>query len=413
MLYTLREAGHEAYLVGGGVRDLLVGLAPKDFDISTSAKPEQVRDLFRSARLIGRRFVITHVRMGGEIIEVTTFRGAITATQDRDETGRILSDNIYGTLESDALRRDFTLNALYYDVGDFSIIDYAGGMDDLQAERLRLIGDAELRYREDPVRMLRAVRIATKLGFAIDPASAKPIPRLALLLGEVPAARLFDEVLKLFLNRDAVSNFQGLRKYELFGVLFPDVESALRVGGHWVALIEQALANTAERIVDGRPVTPAFLYAALLWPLVAERAGYLATHEGHPPAVALSQAASEAIAHQVQHTSLPRRFAIPMREIWLLQPRFDKRRGASARKLLTHPRFRAAYDFLALRAGSCDPALSAVVDWWTQAQRDTPPPRQDDTRHEGHTPERKRRRRGGRQRRGSGSGAGSGKSTGD
>lgn len=406
MLYTLRDAGHEAYLVGGGVRDLLVGLTPKDFDISTSAHPEEVCELFRSARLIGRRFVITHVRMGGEIMEVTTFRGAITATQERDETGRILSDNIYGTLESDALRRDFTLNALYYDVGDFSIIDYADGIEDLKAKRLRLIGDAELRYREDPVRMLRAVRIATKLGFSIDPASADPIPELASLLAEVPAARLFDEVLKLFLSRDALENFHGLRRYGLFGVLFPDVEQVLQEDDQWLALIDKALANTAQRIVDGRPVTPAFLYAALLWPLVARRAAHLATTEGHPPALALSQAASEAIARQVQHTSVPRRFAIPMREIWLMQPRFDYRRGTRARRLLEHQRFRAAYDFLELRAHSCEPDLKALADWWSVAQLDAPPQRQPDNSRPTPAPERKRRRRGGRGRYRGGSGNG-------
>ncbi|HEU0198517.1 MAG TPA: polynucleotide adenylyltransferase PcnB [Nevskiaceae bacterium] len=372
VLYTLRDAGHEAYLVGGGVRDLLMGLKPKDFDISTSARPEQVRALFRWARLVGRRFVITHVRMGGEIMEVTTFRGALTASQERDETGRILSDNIYGDLESDALRRDFTVNALYYDVGDFSIIDYAGGMEDLHAGRLRLIGDPDLRYREDPVRMLRAVRIGAKLGFAVDAASGEPIRRLAPLLGEVPAARLFDEVLKLFLNHDAVANLRGLRDYGLFAVLFPDTARAVAQDDGWSQLVEHALANTAERVTDGRPVTPAFLYAALLWPVVANRAAHLATAEAYPPLTALSQAADEAIAHQVQHTSLPRRFSIPMREIWLLQPRFDNRRGARVQRLLAHPRFRAAYDFLCLRAATGEPELRALADWWTVAQERTP-----------------------------------------
>lgn len=398
VLYTLRDAGHEAYLVGGGVRDLLVGLTPKDFDISTSAHPEQVRQLFRSARLIGRRFVITHVRMGGEIIEVTTFRGAITETQERDETGRILSDNIYGTLESDALRRDFTLNALYYDVGDFSIIDYAGGMDDLRAQRLRLIGDPELRYREDPVRMLRAVRIAAKLGFAIDETAIEPIRRLAPLLGEVPVARLFDEVLKMFLSRDAVANLHGLHQQGLFAVLFPDVARALDSDGEWFELIERALANTAERVVDGRPVTPAFLYAALLWPVVAGRAAHLAGVEGYAPMPALSQAADEAIARQVLHTALPRRFSVPMREIWLLQPRFDNRRGARVQRLLTHPRFRAAYDFLCLRAATGEPELQALADWWTAAQRETSTSVPADGAADGAPPKRKRRRRGGRGR---------------
>lgn len=369
VLRVLRNAGHEAYLVGGGVRDLLVGLKPKDFDISTSARPEQVRALFRSARLIGRRFVITHVRMGGEILEVTTFRGAVRDWQERDETGRILSDNIYGSLESDAFRRDFTVNALYYDLDDECVLDYAGGMEDLRARRLRLIGDPELRYREDPVRMLRAARIAAKLDFAIDPAAAESIPRLARLLGEVPAARLFEEVLKLFLNRDAVTNFQSLRRYGLFRTLFPDTANVLAKDAGAEGLIVKALANTAQRVVDGRPVTPAFLYAALLWPVVANRAMHLAAVEGYPPLPALSQAADEAIARQVAHTALPRRFSMPMREIWLLQPRFDARSGARVQRLLSHPRFRAAYDFLVLRAETCEPMLMPLSEWWTRAQQ--------------------------------------------
>ncbi|HEX7381296.1 MAG TPA: polynucleotide adenylyltransferase PcnB [Nevskiaceae bacterium] len=403
VLYTLRDAGYEAYLVGGGVRDLLVGLTPKDFDISTSARPEEVRKLFRSSRLIGRRFVITHVRMGGETIEVTTFRGAITDSQERDETGRILSDNVYGNLESDALRRDFTVNSLYYDVGDFSIIDFVDGMEDLAARRLRLIGDPELRYREDPVRMLRAVRIADKLGFHIDPEATAAGDRLAPLLAEIPAARLFDEVLKLFLSRDAVANWKGLREHALLRVLFPELARALGSERQWQAFIERALQDTAQRIVDAKPVTPAYLYAALLWPVVARRASHLAASEGSAPLPALSQAAGEAVALQVNHTALPRRFSIPMREIWLLQPRFDYRRGVRAQRLLAHPRFRAAYDFLALRAATSEPELQPLVDWWTAAQANMPATPGGDSADASDLPEltaRRRRRRGGRRARG-------------
>lgn len=257
VLYGLRDAGFEAYLVGGAVRDILAGIEPKDFDIATNAHPEQMRRVFRTARLIGRRFVIVHVRFGDEIIEVTTFRGAITDSHERDDTGRILSDNEYGTLESDALRRDFTVNALYYDINDHAVIDFVGGVDDIQNRMVRLIGETELRYREDPVRMMRAVRIANKLRFSIDAASETAIARLAPLLGEIPAARLFDEVIKILLSVDAVANFHGLRARGLFAELFPYTESSLQRHPGFERFIVRALENTAQRIADDLPVTPA------------------------------------------------------------------------------------------------------------------------------------------------------------
>ena len=367
MLYTLKDAGYEAYLVGGGVRDLLAGLQPKDFDVATSAHPEEIRKAFRSCRLVGRRFVIAHVRMGDEIVEVATFRGPITDSHERDETGRILSDNVYGTLETDAFRRDFTVNALYYDIRDFAIVDFAGGVDDLRAGRLRLIGDPELRYREDPVRMLRAIRIASKLGFAISPEAAKPIHRLAPLLGEIPPARLFDEIVKLLLSKQAFANFDGLRRHGLFGILFPDIETALIEDVAAQELIRQALLNTAARLERDASVTPAFLYAALLWPAVRLRFAYLKSQEGHPEMVALAQSADEALARQALRVVIPKRFSLPMREIWLLQPRFESRRGARAKRLLAHPRFRAAYDFLLLRGQAGEPGVHELAEWWTQA----------------------------------------------
>lgn len=368
VLYTLKEAGYEAYMVGGGVRDLLAGLQPKDFDVATSARPEEVRRLFRSCRLVGRRFLIAHVRMGDEIVEVTTFRGPITDSHERDETGRILSDNVYGTLETDAFRRDFTLNALYYDIRDFSIADFAGGVDDLRDGKLRLIGDPELRYREDPVRMLRAIRIANKLGFRLPPETEKPIPRLGALLGEIPPARLFDEIVKLLMCAQAVANFDELRRLHLFGILFPDPETALTENAVSLALIRQALANTVDRLSRDASVTPAFLYAALLWPAVTLRAAYLRAQEGHEDLAAFAQAADEALARQALRIVIPKRFALPMREIWLLQPRLEQRRGPRAKRLLTHPRFRAAYDFLLLRAQAGEPGMQELADWWTQAQ---------------------------------------------
>jgi poly(A) polymerase len=403
VLYGLRDAGHEAHLVGGAVRDILAGIEPKDFDIATSAHPEEMRRVFRNARLIGRRFVIAHVRFGDEIIEVTTFRGAITDSHERDETGRILSDNQYGNLESDAFRRDFTINALYYDIRDYSVVDYVGGAEDVQDRVLRLIGDPELRYREDPVRMLRAVRISSKLDFEIEPNTAEPIHRLAPLLREIPPARLFDEIIKLLMSREAVANFRGLRAYGLYGQMFPDAEATLQRYPAMAGFVERALANTAARIEADLPVTPAFLYAALLWPVVAERFVQLQSEQGHHPNAALAQASNEAIARACQQVTIPKRFSMPMQEIWELQPRFDQLQGNKPKRLLAHPRFRAAYDFLVLRAetGDADPQIAR---WWTAAQSGAVLPEQPDDGGDdapegaGAAPAKKRRRRSGRRR---------------
>ena len=374
-LYTLRDAGYEAYMVGGGVRDLLAGITPKDFDVATSAHPEQVKKLFRSCRLVGRRFVICHVRFGEEILEVTTFRGPITDLHERDETGRILADNDYGTLEEDAFRRDFTINALYYDIRDYAIVDYCGGMEDLKSGTLRLIGDPELRFREDPVRMLRAVRIANKMRFRLDPASAAPIRRLAPLLGEIPPARLFDEVLKILLTREAVDNLYGLRVYGLFRQLFPATDALLDDPAQ-LAFVSRALANSAQRIAKELPISPAFLYAALLWPPVEKRAKELEKAEGHPWHLALAQAGEEVIARAIARVAIPKRFSMPMREIWGMQPRFEQRHPGRARRLMSHPRFRAAYDFLLLRAQSSgDAVLTELATWWTDAQKGVELPR--------------------------------------
>ena len=397
VLYTLRDAGFEAYVVGGGVRDLLAGLKPKDFDIATDAHPEQIRKLFRSCRLVGRRFVIAHVRFGDEIMEVTTFRGPITDMHERDETGRILSDNDYGTIETDAFRRDFTVNAMYYDIRDYSIVDFAGGMDDLKARVLRLIGDPELRYREDPVRMLRAVRIGNKLHFRMDTEAVEPIKRLTSLLREIPPARLFDEVLKVLLCRDAVENFRALHWLGLWAELFPDVEAQL-TSQHDATrrFIEGALGNTEERIKQDQAVSPAFIFAALLWPVVNARAAVLQGEQGRAPAVALAQATEETMAREVLRVAIPKRFSVPAREIWAMQPRFELRRGGRAKRLLAHPRFRAAYDFLLLRAQAGEP-VDELAKWWTAAQTgEAPAPPEN----EPMAPRRKRRRRGGRGGRG-------------
>ena len=403
-LYGLRDAGYEAYIVGGGVRDLLAGVPPKDFDVATNAHPDQIRRVFRSCRLVGRRFLIAHVRFGHEIIEVTTFRGPISDSHERDDTGRILSDNQYGTLEQDAFRRDFTVNGLYYDIRDFGIVDYVGGMEDLKTKTLRLIGDPELRYREDAVRMLRAVRIGNKLHFRLNDACAEPIKRMAPLLREIPPARLFDEVLKLLLCVDAVENFRALHWFGLWRELFPEVDQALEQEPvRTRAFIESALANTAERLKHGQPVSPAFLFAALLWVPVQARIVQLTAKQGHPPQIALHQATEELMARQSLRVALPKRFSMPAREIWEMQPRFDQRGGSRPQRLMAHPRFRAAYDFLLLRVQSGEP-LQELADWWTAAQEGQAPAVPESAPVD-QGPRKRRRRRGGRGRNRSGQAA--------
>lgn len=372
VLYRLKNAGFLAFLVGGGVRDLLLGQVPKDFDVATDAHPDQVYDLFRNCRLIGRRFRLAHVRFGREVIEVATFRAAPAPDADADpnldESGRILRDNVYGTLEEDVWRRDFTVNALYYDIRDFSVWDYVGGLADLERRILRLIGDPATRYREDPVRMLRAVRFATKHDFTIEPASEAALFELAPRIADVPPARLFDEVLKLFMAGFAEKNFLALRRYGLFRELFPWTDELL--GGDEAAadFIRRALVNTDRRIAAEQPVTPAFLFAALLWPPVRTYAAWRQT-DGVHGAQAFRQAASDIAAQQQSRVALPRRFTQPMTEIFELQARLQFRRGKRPLRLLEHPRFRAAYDFLLLRAESGD-ADQELADWWTAFQAD-------------------------------------------
>ena len=369
MLYRLRKSGYQAYLVGGGVRDLLLGREPKDFDVATDATPEEVRQVFRNCRLIGRRFRLAHVRFGREIIEVATFRSANFGRAVQSANGMVLDDNQYGTIEEDALRRDFTVNALYYNIADFSVVDYSTGMEDLQAGRLRMLGDPETRYREDPVRLLRAVRFAAKLGFTIEPHTEAPIARLGYLLAEVPPARLFEECLKLFISGHAVASFEKMRHYDLFGQLFPQTEEALSHQDHDfpLELVRKGLENTDARLAVGKPVTPAFLFAVLLWEPLRRLAERLEREEGLAPVPAIQQASGMVLQRQVERVAIPRRFTTPMREIWTMQPRFAHTRGKRPRRLLAHPRFRAGYDFLLLRAaaGEADPELA---NWWTRYQ---------------------------------------------
>jgi len=347
-----------------------LGREPKDFDVATDARPEDVRSLFRNCRLIGRRFRLAHIRYGPEIIEVATFRGGDDGgLGDRHvENGMILRDNVYGTLEEDVLRRDFTVNALYYNIDDFSVVDYVDGVSDLRAGVLRLLGDAEERYREDPVRMLRAVRFSAKLGFKFAPDTEEPIRRLGDLLEGVPPARLFEEVIKLFLGGQGLPSFEKLRHFGLFGKLFPATEESLNHEHHAfpITLVTRGLANTDLRIEEGKPVVPSFLFAVLLWEPVRRLAKEL---EGGDVTrlEALDTAADRVLAEQQAKLAVPKRFAYPMKEIWQLQHRFHYRAGRRPARFLTHPRFRAAFDFLCLRAeaGEADPELAS---WWTEFQ---------------------------------------------
>ncbi|WP_245748859.1 polynucleotide adenylyltransferase PcnB [Oceanisphaera psychrotolerans] len=386
VLYRLNKAGFDAYLVGGGVRDLLLGRQPKDFDVATSATPEQVKQLFSNCRLVGRRFRLAHVLFGRDVIEVATFRGHHHQVNNnknissQSSEGMLLRDNVYGTIEEDAERRDFTVNALYYNIADFSVVGFANGLKDLEARRLELIGDPETRYREDPVRMIRAVRFSAKLGLTISPRTEAPIQALAPLLSDIPAARLFEETLKLLLAGQGLETYHQLQHYGLFAQLFPETAEVMGQGnnryGHF---IELALTNTDERIAQDMRVTPAFLYAALLWGPVETRTQEFVNEGGLGYYDAFMLAADEVLGRQVKTVAIPRRFSSVVRDIWQLQERLPKRNGKRPHRLLEHPKFRAGYDFLLLRA-ELDPRLKELADWWTDFQVANPVSRQQPAR---------------------------------
>jgi poly(A) polymerase len=452
-LYRLREGGYQAFLVGGCVRDLLVGIEPKDFDVATDALPEEVKKLFRNCRLIGRRFRLAHVFFGREIIEVATFRAATAPPQgeepepdledenaveaaieadvdteadhegaigddvryrepaarrdDReparderseaardararaladpdapdtervvDSSGRIVRDNVYGTIDADVWRRDFTANALYYNIADFSIWDYVGGFEDVQARRLRLIGDPETRYREDPVRMLRAARFEAKLPFTLDDATSEPIERLRVLLAGVPPARLFDEMLKLFLNGHGAQSLEVLRKRGLLAQLLPPVDAYLTAhpGNLVEKLLVQGLRNTDQRVLAGKPVTPTFLLALLLYGPIASIIEAMPPEHWHELR-AILDACYKAVRQLQAHMTVPRRFSLGVQEMFALQPRLEHPRGRRALRTLEHPRFRAAYDLLLLRAEH-GLASSEMAEWWTKVQEASPEDRE-------------------------------------
>ena len=370
VLNALVEAGYEAYLVGGAVRDLLLGKEPKDFDIATNAHPEQIKKVLPSTRIIGRRFRLAHVHFGRDFLEVATFRAPHNKSDKGqvNQDGRILHDNVYGTIAEDALRRDFTVNALFYDLKTGDVLDFVDGMRDVKQRQLRLIGDPEIRYREDPVRMLRAIRFLAKLGFSLEAKTEAPIRELSNLLSTIVPARLFDESLKLFHSGQAVVTLELLRKYLLFSCLFPLTEQSLKEddSGLFFQLLLEALNNTDRRIRLGKPVNPAFLFAVMLWHQV-KKGEKMYRGMGNPELQSMHLAASDVLGHQVKSTAVPRRFSNITREIWIMQRRFQFKGCRCALNFIDNKRFRAAYDFMCLRASSGE-ALKEECRWWTLFQ---------------------------------------------
>ncbi len=394
----LQRAGHATFVVGGAVRDLLLGRRPKDFDVATSATPDEVRALFRRSRIIGRRFQIVHVMCGAETVEVSTFRAHFTREpneENTDEHGRMLSDNVFGTQAEDAMRRDFTVNALFYDPVKEEVWDYVHGLKDLKAKKLVMIGDPATRYREDPVRMLRAARLGAKLGLEIDAKTKEPIREMRHLLENVPQARLFEEILKLLLSGNAVECVRVLRELNLHHGLLPLLDTSLddpETGPFAMA----ALRATDERLAADKPVSPAFLLAALLWGRV-EKSLKKYEERGEPAVPALHSAMHEALDAQRDSLAIPRRFDATMKELWLMQPRFLQRGGQRPYRLLEHPRFRAAYDFFALRAASAN-APQEAAKWWERFQEASADEREEMLVSGESGPKKKRRRRRGKRR---------------
>ena len=395
VLYRLNKAGYQAFLVGGCVRDAMLELHPKDFDVATDATPEEVKALFGNCRLIGRRFRLAHVRFGREIIEVATFRAAANHEHDdhhSDDEGRILRDNVYGSIDEDVWRRDFTCNSLYYNIADFSIWDYTGGFEHIKEKRIVLIGDPEKRMREDPVRMLRGIRFAAKLGFEIDEAVVKSIDHHSHLLTNVPAARLFDEFLKLFESGNAENTFILLWQHGLFHEMFPATAEELANDQSFGEFVRAALQNTDRRVEQGQSVTPMFLLGVFLWEPIKKLAEIRRSEEKMSESQSLSLAAYEIVAQQQRRISIPKRFTVPMREMLALQPRFAVMRGKRAMKLLDHRRFRAAYDFMLLHSevGLLD---QETAKFWTDVQTQSADERANSFQLGQPTGEKKRRPR--------------------
>lgn len=360
---TLQNKGYKAFVVGGAVRDLLLGMRPKDFDVATDASPDQVQHLFRRARIIGRRFQIVHVMFGPETIETSTFRAMASSSNEVDEHGRVLRDNEFGRQDEDASRRDFTVNAMYYDPSTETVWDYHQGMDDLRAKVLRMIGDPTQRYREDPVRMLRVVRFAAKLNFQIESATYAPIASMANLLRNVPASRLFDEMLKLLVSGSALACLHGLRKAGLHHGVFPLLDAIMEQEKN-EAFLAEALSRTDQRVKEEKPISPSFLFACLLWHLVQD-AWEKKLKQGEVKFPALFAAMDDVLAEQAERTAIPRRLTGDMREIWAFQPRFEKRAGKAPFRMLEQQKFRASLDFFELRASMGDADLE-LAQWWRE-----------------------------------------------
>ena len=397
IIRVLQSKNFEAYVVGGCVRDLLLGIKPKDFDIATNATPQQVKRLFRRSRIVGRRFQIVHVQFGRDIIEVTTFRSNDTRETNlvqQSESGLLTRDNKFGSLIDDATRRDLTINALYYDTESNCLHDYCGGLNDLESQTIRIIGTASIRFSEDPVRMLRVARFAGKLGFDVDAKSLKPMVKLGHKLRHVSSPRMFDETLKLFMSGHGLEVLKRLLEYKLFGHLLPQTNHLIEQGHPTAfAMVKQALTNTDLRIQNKQRVTPAFIYAAMLWPSVQKTALEL-QNQGQPANTAINKAANQVISNQIPITAIPKRFTLAMREIWALQLTLSKRGGNRANRLMEHPRFRAAYDFVLLREQTGE-QLNGLGSWWTKYQVADEDTRQQMVQklNSGHAKKRRPRRR--------------------
>ncbi len=375
VLYRLHNHGYDAFLVGGGVRDLLIGQEPKDFDIATNATPEQIKDLFRNCRLIGRRFRLAHIMFGREIIEVATFRGHHQQPEknqsQQSDQGMLLRDNVYGTVEEDAERRDFTINAMYYNIADFSIHDYANGVQDLKEGVIRMIGDPETRYREDPVRMIRAIRFAAKLEMSIDDTTAKPIHQLCHLLSEVPSARLYEESIKLLQSGQGYQTYKLLRQYNLFAPMFPLVAAEFTTdhSSDTEKMLEIVLKSTDRRINQGKRINPAFMFAALLWYPVHQYALRLSSERNMSYYDAIMKASNSILDEQVRSLAIPRRHTATIRDIWQLQLRLSRRNGKRAYQMLQLNKFRAGFDMLEMRGEIEQGKTLSLAQWWQEFQQ--------------------------------------------
>lgn len=374
VLYRLHGAGYDAYLVGGGVRDLLLNQSPKDFDIATNATPEQIRQQFKNCRLIGRRFRLAHIMFGRDIIEVATFRGhhqePSKNVSQQSKEGMLLRDNVYGTVDEDAERRDFTVNAMYYNISDYSIHDYAGGMEDLEDKLIRLIGDPDTRYREDPVRMLRAIRFAVKLDFDIEEETAAPIEELAHLLQDIPAARLYEESLKMLQSGYGLETYHLMREYNLFQQLFPTIAQYFTddYSSPTEQMLDLVLDSTDQRIEEGKRINPAFMFAAMLWYPLQEKAAQLMEKQKLSEYDAIMEASNLVLDEQVRTIAIPRRHTATIREIWQLQLRMPRRNGKRAFRLLELNKFRAGFDFLEMRGEIEQGETLALAKWWETFQ---------------------------------------------